>query len=531
MPGGTKKKAATGSRLREVASGGTTTASRRVKQQSVPEPAALPTDGAFERAAAAFADLKRSLKTHASPVRVQLAASTAAMLQQPPLPPPPMPLPAAPPAALPPADIDSVPAPAPVPQPRLSLSPGAASDDSVEPPLPRPAAAPAVHLPDQHRFLHELGLTDHLLDDAPYAPAPPPPSDTGLKVLRRNVKELYDDARSHMRLERDAAAHVVRLQAETAELQRAFRHLAEVAVEELEELREDVERNAAAVEAVREAVASLQPLREQIATLEKAAELSKEIATEQIRSKAVEADHEKRMACLEEEVRELRVGAAADREALDTANSTVRELNAVIEDKQAATDASTRAVRESLAAIGRRQAAFEVELEALGTAFRRSTLGIAPGYGAPHSVAWGSGVAGEPAGGVDGSGGNGGGGGGMCNVPTAVHVATAGDGNAGGSGAGSLQRPTGSPLLPRARLFGLGLNVDRHAPPPARYGHLQGLAPSQFTPSAPGATGLRQGTAEVRLGGVDPVYAKALAEARRELTERAARAGGGAWAR
>ena len=52
-------------------------------------------------------------------------------------------------------------------------------------------------------------------------PLPPfrPPSGTGLEQLRRNVKALYEDAQSHIRLERDAAHHIVRLQAEVAHLQ------------------------------------------------------------------------------------------------------------------------------------------------------------------------------------------------------------------------------------------------------------------------------------------------------------------------
>ena len=457
-----KTKKSASSRLREAAAVPTATTSRRVKQLAQePLPVPLPpaaTEGAFERAAAAFAELRRSLKSQtpfiaAAPMPSMAAMDAAAVLQQPPPPPPPPP----PPAPIP-TVFDTAPA-------------NIGCNDSDELPAVRP----------DPRHLSELGLPEQVLDDGFYRRPTPLQTDAGLDALRRNVKALYDDARSHIHLERDAAHHVVRVQAEVGELQRAFRHLAEVAVEELEELRQEVEQNATAIEAVRSSAEGLQPMK---AALAEHIALTKELTKA---AKAQEAERDKRVACLEAEVRELRHAATSDREALEAAVSTVRDLGALLESHQSTSDASLRTVRETLAAIGRRQAAFEIEIEALGAAFRRAAVGAPP---ASAQASTGSGVCG-------------------AHGPAAA-TSVASSGSAHGIGQGDTlgtehqARAASSPLLPRARLFGLGLDMaaERHAPP-SRSLSYQGST-----------LGRRPG------GGVDPVYAKALAEARRELSER-----------
>jgi hypothetical protein len=73
---------------------------------------------------------------------------------------------------------------------------------------------------------------------------------------------------------------------------------------------------------------------------------------------------------------------------------------------------------------------------------------------------------------------------------------------------GHASAPSGMSPLSRARHVDFGLDVERNTPPHIRY---RGL----HAPISPGG-----GTRTA--GGGDPIYAKALAEARRELTERVA---------
>jgi DNA repair exonuclease SbcCD ATPase subunit len=334
----------------------------------------------------------------------------------------------------------------------------------------------------------------HSLEAAQHQSAPAQGA-AAIDALRRNVQALYNDARGHMRMERDAATHVTRVQTQVAELQRAFRHLAEVAVEELEELREDVERNAAAIEAVRLAN-EVKPLKSAVATLERTiGDLAREVAAERARVKKADAERDQRIARLEKEMVELRAAMAGDRQALNAAVSTVRDLSTTMGGKQASSEASLRAVHETLAALGRRQVALEVEVEALGTTFRRRAL-VSASNGSARAPACGRDADGEGAG-----------------LDTGLGTGAEASGSAlastiGCSSGGHASAPSGMSPLSRTRHVDFGLDVERNTPPHIRY---RGL----HAPSAPGG-----GTRTA--GGGDPIYAKALAEARRELTERVA---------
>ena len=484
------------SRLRDAAAGAsTTTTTRSAKLRAAVPPirvaeVPLPADGAFERAAAAFADLRRSL--NANNAAPQPATASFVQPLPPPQPPPPpttrttSTAPAFEAAAIAAAATSSAAeASAAAPPPIAPLSPSDDVSDDIDD-LPSPVAHCG-------RSLAGMG---HSLEAAQHQSAPAQGA-AAIDALRRNVQALYNDARAHMRMERDAATHVTRVQTQVAELQRAFRHLAEVAVEELEELREDVERNAAAlVEAVRLAN-EVKPLKSAVATLERTSgDLAREVATERARVKKADAERDQRLARLETEMGELRAARAGDRQALNAAVSTVRDLSTTMSDTQASSEASQRAVHETLAALGRRQVALEVEVEALGTTFRRRALGSASN-GSARAPACGRDADGE----------------GLAGLDTGLGTGAEASGSAlastnGCSSGGHASAPSGMSPLPRTRHFGFGLDVERNAPPHIRY---QGLP----APSAPGG-----GTRTA--GGGDPIYAKALAEARRELTERVA---------
>lgn len=354
----------------------------------------------------------------------------------------------------------------------------------------------------------------HSLEAAQHQSAPAPGA-AAIDALRRNVQALYNDARGHMRMERDAATHVTRVQTQVAELQRAFRHLAEVAVEELEELREDVERNAAAIEAVRLAN-EVKPLKSAVATLERTiGDLAREVAAERARVKKADAERDQRIARLEKEMVELRAAMAGDRQALNAAVSTVRDLSTTMGGKQASIEASLRAVHETLAALGRRQVALEVEVEALGTTFRRRAL-VSASNGSARAPACGRDADGEGAGldtglgtGAEASGSalastNGCSSGGHASAPIGMSCVW----ETRLPSHGHASAPSGMSPLSRTRHVDFGLDVERNTPPHIRY---RGL----HAPISPGG-----GTRTA--GGGDPIYAKALAEARRELTERVA---------
>ena len=217
------------SRLHEAASAGL----RKGALKSAP----VPTEDAFHRAAEAFAELQRSMQAMQPPLPSQQHSTQqhsaqqhgAAVLSQPPIPPSlPCPPSEAPLAAPPP------PATADTAQKQHALSPAPSKISGCCPPS---GCSAASDFSARSRYLSELGLTDLALEDSHSNPGP------AIGDLRRTVRSLYDDTCSHIQAEQSSAsAQVAKMHAELSELQRAFRHLAEVVVEELEELRADVER-------------------------------------------------------------------------------------------------------------------------------------------------------------------------------------------------------------------------------------------------------------------------------------------------
>ena len=403
------------------------------------QPPAAPGADAFSRAAAAFAELHKSLQAGQLPLASHGEVGRSS-----------------------PMFGGSGPA---VPGASLSVSPSAAATAAAS------AAASAGNSPvffgepavqavqaARRRGLDEILAEEQVLPRAP-----------GLEVLRRNVKALYEDARSHIRLERDAANQVVRLQSDVAELQRAFKHLAEVAIEELEETREEVAQVAATADAV-------PALQREVASLQKTVQLHFE-TIEKLR--VDEGAREVRVARVEEDMRELRREQEGAREAHDALARAVEELGGVVQERHKASDATVSRYQSSMdTAISRMQqqvdslsrhvAAQEVDVRA---ALRLLKGGGNAGAANGGGGCWCSGGGGDGGAGYGGAGyggygghddsggyggayacsgvfGGGGGGGGGGGSPLRVHR---------GDGGSPLRHGEGrsSPLLPRTKLMGL----------------------------------------------------------------------------
>ena len=74
-------------------------------------------------------------------------------------------------------------------------------------------------------------------------------------------------------------------------------------MEELEELRADVEGQVSSLSSLREATAAVPPLQAAVHALQGTSELQKEVAAEQLRARSLEAERDVRVRKLEEEVR------------------------------------------------------------------------------------------------------------------------------------------------------------------------------------------------------------------------------------
>ena len=207
-------------------------------------------------------------------------------------------------------------------------------------------------------------------------PAPlPAPREPHLKELRRNVHALYEDARAHIRLERQAASNVAQLQKEVSELQRAFKHLAEVAIDEIEQIRSDLGDHQRSLGELRGSEGAIRELQHQVAALVQAQQIQTEQASELRRLRSAKEDAERRQALVEEELRKVRLAAAIDREAADEAIKALRDFGGLLDERRARTDTEVRTLREALRSVSRDQAAMQTELGALGHAFRRASLG------------------------------------------------------------------------------------------------------------------------------------------------------------
>ena len=196
-----------------------------------------------------------------------------------------------------------------------------------------------------------------------------------LSLLRRNVKALYEDARSHMVLERDAARVVGELQHQLVELQRAFRQLAEASVVELEGLAADVERQSGEISELARVETRVRAVEQHAERLSHWQSHRSDESLELARLQRAEADRERFEARVESELREIRTAAEHDRTSLQKATRALNAATASVEERQALSDAAIRQTRESVAQLSARQAVLQEEVAALAEAMHEATLG------------------------------------------------------------------------------------------------------------------------------------------------------------
>lgn len=209
-------------------------------------------------------------------------------------------------------------------------------------------------------------------------------------MLRRNVRALYEDARSHILIERSASQTLAQLQSKVTELQKAFRQLSEVAIAELEGLRADVERQAEELSAVQRFDTRLRALEQQTERIAHRQQIQRDEAAELSRLLRAELEREKREARVESDLRDLREAAEYDRASLQNAIRALNAATAAVEERQAHGEDAIRATRDSAAALSARQEVLSDEVGILADAMHEATLG---GGGillprAPRRSAW-----------------------------------------------------------------------------------------------------------------------------------------------
>ena len=274
----------------------------------------------------------------------------------------------------------------------LRTSPFPANRASTPPPVPTQQYAPSttsaiygdVLPPDVFASDGSLPATqsgqpptDASTMNAPFFGSPPITDHAApeLGQLRRNVKALYEDARSHILLERNAIGVVHELRGQVQELQKAFRQLAEVAIEEIEGLRADVDRQAAEIDELTRGERRVRALETQVARLTQWHSLREGDSAELSRLAQAERAREKREALWEDDRRELKDAAEFDRASLQKAVRTLNASTAAVEERQAHTDALMEATRESVSQLSARQQVLNDEVGILADAFHEATLG------------------------------------------------------------------------------------------------------------------------------------------------------------
>ena len=210
----------------------------------------------------------------------------------------------------------------------------------------------------------------------PSAPPPSlPQSQPSLTMLRRNVRALYEDARSHIAMERDAAAAVVEVQGKVAELQSAFRRLAEVSVEEIEGLRAEVDAHATELAQCRRFDARLRAVEQQVARLAQVQEQQTDTAAEVGRLARHAEERDRRNLLVEAQMREMRENAERERAGMQRALRALNAALASVEERQAHDDGALRGASGAISQLAARQSVLSDEVGILTDAMHEATIG------------------------------------------------------------------------------------------------------------------------------------------------------------
>lgn len=147
-----------------------------------------------------------------------------------------------------------------------------------------------------------------------------------LKRLRKNVKSMYDDARTHIGLERESGLLLVELQKQVAQLQRAFHSLSEVVVEEFEMHRDVAEQQSVEIKKLRARDEAAHAMRLEVERLGRYANAHQRQTEEMGRVGRAEAERERREGRMLEELRNLRAQSAHDRSSVEKARHKARTV-------------------------------------------------------------------------------------------------------------------------------------------------------------------------------------------------------------
>ena len=255
-----------------------------------------------------------------------------------------------------------------------------------------------------------------------------------------NVKALCEE-HAHTSPSSATRRRSCELNSKVETLQKAFRQLAEVAIEELEGLRADVERSAAQVDDLRRSEPRVRALEQQMTRVATWQEEQKDLAVELARLQHAEAERERREARYEAELQQLREQAEYDRASLQKAVRALNAATAAVEERQVQSDAAIRANREGISALSAKQEVLDDEVGILADAMHEATLGGGgillprPARTSAHVTA--QAILGAGAGGGGGGGGGGGRGfGGDGFGRGSRHAAAGGGGGGRGGGMG-----------------------------------------------------------------------------------------------
>ena len=164
------------------------------------------------------------------------------------------------------------------------------------------------------------------------------------------------------------------LRGQVQELQKAFRQLAEVAIEEIEGLRADVDRQAAEIDELTRGERRVRALETQVARLTQWHSLREGDCAELSRLAQAERAREKREALWEDDRRELKDAAEFDRASLQKAVRTLNASTAAVRSGRRIPMLWMEATRESVSQLSARQQVLNDEVGILADAFHEATL-------------------------------------------------------------------------------------------------------------------------------------------------------------
>ena len=219
-------------------------------------------------------------------------------------------------------------------------------------------------------------------------PLPGGQESSELLLLRKNVRSMYEDARTHILQEKDSAKLLVDLRTQVGTLQRAFRSLAEAVCEELEQLRDEFEQQGAPLSRVGAQDAEIRTLRLELERVGRLCESRQHERDElqALRREKTEAD--KKMRRLQDEIGELRAQATHDRATVEKAVRALHAATVAADERQAKGDAEVGLAREAVAGLDMRQRALDEEVGELGDALARATVGGVPYFGRSKPRSW-----------------------------------------------------------------------------------------------------------------------------------------------